>query len=756
MTQPNHDVSSPAAPGPNPHAAQRTIPILSSLLADVHELACADCSPEARRDIAYQNCLAETRLGLASALFVALRAKHAPTAAHSLRVALTCSVWSHVVGLGPSDRDALEVAALLHDVGKIGVPDRVLLKPAELSTEEKRVMHRHREYARDILTMCCASQDVLDIVYYAAAWYSGHKPDFDRQAEDLPRGARMLAIVDAYDAMTTEHVYRRAMPRDRAMAELSEHAGTQFDPRLLRNFSDFLNSNADHLRSAVVGHWLQELRGREANAFWQLQSAPSRQTPAEFSQLFHEQLLEHLHASVVFVDRECRILKWTHECETLTGLPAASVEGLRWEPALIQLRDEDHALIPSERCPVNTAIQTGNGQRLRLVVTTAQAEKVAVDAQVAPVRGADGEICGATLLMFDASSQVALERQVESLHERASQDGLTRVGNRAEFDRRHVAWVHLHHENRRPYSMIICDLDYFKRINDTFGHQAGDEALVSFAALLNKFCRSGDLVSRYGGEEFVVLCPNCDRETARTRAEAIREAWAAKPHPALGGKCLTCSFGVTELQAGDTAETMLRRADRALLQAKDSGRNAVVQLGCGAGTTAAVKSWRRGWLSWLRRSPIEPRLQRHLITASPLKVTAEKLRGFVADQAAEIVSMDENRLSLQIEDAIPGPGRRGGDRATPYLLEIEFQEIQVPSDRREEASDTRTLCQVAIRPKRERDRRRDTTEERARQLLVSLKAYLMAQDYVCSDGDRQRQGVVSDSAPMTADLSVSG
>ena len=80
---------------------------------------------------------------------------------------------------------------------------------------------------------------MLDTVHYSAAWYDGRSPGFDRRGEDLPRSARILAIVDAFDAMTTDHVYRRAMSRERAMTEMFEHAGTQFDPKLVGQIQRF-------------------------------------------------------------------------------------------------------------------------------------------------------------------------------------------------------------------------------------------------------------------------------------------------------------------------------------------------------------------------------------------------------------------------------------------------------------------------------------------------------------------------------------
>src|SRR5690606_18211365 len=126
-----------------------------------------------------------------------------------------------------------------------------------------------------------------------------------------------------------------------------------------------------------------------------------------------------------------------------------------------------------------------------------------------------------------------------------------------------------------------CDIDHFKRINDTYGHQAGDEALVTFASVLRECSREGDLVARYGGEEFVLLCAACDNPCATARAEEIRRIIERTPVPSLGGNTMTASFGVTEHQAGDSAATIIARADRALLTAKNTGRNRVVQLGAG-------------------------------------------------------------------------------------------------------------------------------------------------------------------------------
>ena len=160
----------------------------------------ASAAPSPRIETEYQNKLVQVRLGLAAALFAALRAKHAPTAAHCLRVALGSSSWGLNLDLADQQRDELEVAALLHDIGKIGVPDRILLKPARLDREEAASIDRHRQIGQQILLNCSASQNVLSIVKYASAWWDGSRTGFDRRGQDIPQGARVVSIVDAYDA----------------------------------------------------------------------------------------------------------------------------------------------------------------------------------------------------------------------------------------------------------------------------------------------------------------------------------------------------------------------------------------------------------------------------------------------------------------------------------------------------------------------------------------------------------------------------
>jgi diguanylate cyclase (GGDEF)-like protein/PAS domain S-box-containing protein len=480
------------------------------------------------------------------------------------------------------------------------------------------------------------------------------------------------------------------------------------------------------LQTIVARYWLKELvRDDTGGGLWQLTaSRPAPQPTGEG--VFYGKLLASMHDAVVFVDSTLKIVLWNRAAERLTGIATASIEHKRWSPTLIGLRDEQGKTLGDDNCPVSTAMQSGVQTVRRLSVAGRSGQRLEVDAHLVPVHGKSGAAHGAALLMHDASSQITLEQRIQCLHEKATRDPLTQVANRAEFDRILANYVESHLERRIPCSLILCDLDYFKRVNDTYGHQAGDEVLITFAALLRRHCRSGDLVARYGGEEFVLLCADCDNATATRRAEELRQEIAELPLAALEGRSVSASFGVTEVQAGDTPETMLRRADRALYQAKSSGRNTVVQLGAGSGDPEAAPK-RTSWLSWLLGTAPDQVLERTLATSVPFNVVVEKMRGFVADHHAQIDSVTENYLVLKIEGG-QDMLRRSADRPVPFVIEMRFDESSSPGKSGIPGQVVRTIIHVTIRPIRSRDRRRDM-RERSQRLLASLKCYLIAQEH---------------------------
>jgi diguanylate cyclase (GGDEF)-like protein len=165
-------------------------------------------------------------------------------------------------------------------------------------------------------------------------------------------------------------------------------------------------------------------------------------------------------------------------------------------------------------------------------------------------------------------------RLQERLRKLGITDALTGVYNRRQMDRAVGEAVERHKRYGASSSLLLIDIDYFKRVNDEFGHAAGDRVLRELAALMRRSLRKLDLVFRIGGEEFLVLLPDVKRAGAAEAAEKLRrEVASADLHP---GWKLTVSIGVGELGPGEAREQWIRRIDRALYAAKDSGRDRVV------------------------------------------------------------------------------------------------------------------------------------------------------------------------------------
>ncbi len=166
------------------------------------------------------------------------------------------------------------------------------------------------------------------------------------------------------------------------------------------------------------------------------------------------------------------------------------------------------------------------------------------------------------------------EEAARELRQRATTDPLTGAFNRAKFDERLAQELSRVQRHGNPLTLAILDIDKFKQVNDTFGHASGDQVLSQVSAVARNNLRSADLFARWGGEEFVVLAPDTDRDGGFRLAEKIRAAIERHPFDEVGR--ITASFGVAEYRAGESPEAFLRRADEALYQAKHGGRNRVV------------------------------------------------------------------------------------------------------------------------------------------------------------------------------------
>lgn len=180
----------------------------------------------------------------------------------------------------------------------------------------------------------------------------------------------------------------------------------------------------------------------------------------------------------------------------------------------------------------------------------------------------------------DSSKEVArLKKELESFKEKATRDVLTGIGNRAAFESDMMRETTIARKNGKPLSLLLCDIDHFKKVNDTYGHLIGDKVLKATASILKSQVKGRDCLSRYGGEEFAIILPDTALESGLTVAEKIRRHFNTLKWTNKGSKDIikpiTISIGAALYRPGESVDDTIKRADVALYNSKNTGRNRV-------------------------------------------------------------------------------------------------------------------------------------------------------------------------------------
>jgi diguanylate cyclase (GGDEF)-like protein/PAS domain S-box-containing protein len=297
----------------------------------------------------------------------------------------------------------------------------------------------------------------------------------------------------------------------------------------------------------------------------------------EESNPFYKELLDNLYDGVYFVDTERKITYWNKGAERISGFSREQVLGTSCADNILIHVDGQGNSLCATACPLVKIMKEGGVIEAAVFLHHAGGHRLPVLVRAAPMTDGEGNTVGAVEIFSDNTAMFDARQQMEELDRAAHLDMLTGVANRRGIEQKLDYCMAEYRQTTRPFALLFIDIDFFKRVNDRYGHEAGDKVLATVAQTLRANLRTTDCIGRWGGEEFLVILREIDTADVSKVAEKLRIMVAnSRPHLPHGEVTpVTISIGAATSQEHDTIETLLQRADRYLSHSKDQGRNRV-------------------------------------------------------------------------------------------------------------------------------------------------------------------------------------
>lgn len=294
------------------------------------------------------------------------------------------------------------------------------------------------------------------------------------------------------------------------------------------------------------------------------------------NQQFYIQVLDNLYEGVYFVDNNRRITYWNKSAEAISGYSRDDVLGQPcWNNILKHIDQSCHTHC-QDSCPLAWTLADGETREVELYLHHKQGHRVPVSLRVSPLRDEQGNICGAIEIFVDNSAKAAILERVEELEKMAMVDHLTKLPNRRYLEAKLPHILSEYQETGLAVGVLFIDVDHFKKINDIYGHDIGDEVLKMVANTLIINCRASDIFCRWGGEEFVGILHNVTDKQLEEISNKLRVLVAASSLDIGQSEIkVTISIGATISRPNDTPKSLLKRADDLMYYSKQTGRDRV-------------------------------------------------------------------------------------------------------------------------------------------------------------------------------------
>ncbi len=549
-------------------------------------------------------------------LALAIDARDQTTHMHLRRVQISALAVGRELNLSEPELEALNISAMLHDIGKLGIPDHILLKPGSLTAPEWEKMKTHALIGADMLKRMHFPELVSDIVRAHHEKWDGTGYPLGTKETDIPIGARILSAVDCLDALASDRPYRAALPLDEAMDMVRRQSGKSYDPAIVAILEQkYLE--LDRLARGAVGdaplHLNAAAPASPADGIANLASRLRAESKVKPNSDILEPIVSARQETQLLRALAADLAQSTHLDEVASVIYKCLGQKINFDTLGLYVRREEHlepifflgahlSLFNKKSFPITEGLSGWVAQHVRPVLNG----NVSIEccytndslvlnnlqtALAVPFEGKGGTAGVITLYHLDrdafsqedlrilesASLQIgpAIEAALrfQDAKESAATDHLTGVPNA-----RALA-LHLTQELQRAsrdqsrVGVLVCDLDGFKQVNDRFGHLKGNEVLQCVAKGLRETCREYDYVARMGGDEFVIVVPDFPNDYS-PQLERLRAAAVAAGEIVSDEPCLSMSVGVAVYPSdGRDVETLLAKADKRMYQLKRQSKS---------------------------------------------------------------------------------------------------------------------------------------------------------------------------------------
>ncbi|PYR93307.1 MAG: hypothetical protein DMF84_09965 [Acidobacteria bacterium] len=572
--------------------------------------------------------MADLHLATIEALALAIDAKDQTSQSHIRRVQLYAAAVARALGMNENDIQGVKTAALLHDIGKLAVPEHILSKPGPLTPEEFQKIRAHPKVGADIVSSVPFPYPVAPLILSHHERWDGKGYPAGLKGEDIPLGARILSVVDYFDALMAERPYHKAMSFDAAIGLLQQEAGKGLDPAVVAKFIELIpgmQEEAVRLEQAVRRPAAEDTpqTGRPATG---LQPEPTKKNVFEDIALAHREIYA-LYEIAQAMGTSLGV------SDTMALISAKLSNLVPFSCAALFLYDEETETL---RCRFATgtdadviqqvAVHSGEGltgwvarNRRPLVNARPSADLEAAgltelsttlqSALVCPLMFADRFIGTLSVYHTDAafyrddhrrlldrvSEQAAAVINNSMLFEQTQEDSLTDPLTGLPNTR--FLFMHLTRELARAerlkseVSLMVMDLDSFKEINDNHGHHVGDRALCEVARVLRAAIRPYDICVRYAGDEFIIVLSGCSADEAEHKRQELQQSIDEVYFEARPGKRLQLGISIGAAvfpQDGESYEALLATADSRMYQDKSNRKRLTGRDKVGRGGTPAA------------------------------------------------------------------------------------------------------------------------------------------------------------------------